>query len=421
MRQSSIIKRLVNRFKTNTSGNVAIIFALSAVPMFMAAGAALDFVRASNSKTQMQAALDAGALAAAASPDLSDSEREDIANAVFNQNFAGINGVTASTQFAIEDGAVTMSADLSMPTAFMRLAGFNTMDVGSSVTVNIPEAKTAEIVLALDYSGSMTEFVGGKQKYKSMREAASQMVEDLTEGDAAERVKFGLVPFSHQVQLTLPGRFVVGADPASDWTGCTQDRMYPHNLGTDTPDVTDDETKWGQVQAPEHSNKGCGAYVPNNLIVRPVSDDHDGVTDQLNDMVPYAWTHIALGFEFAWHLLTPNAPFTDVAPASDENNMKVIVLLTDGRQTEPAFGPGSSRNVSQGEKNLEALCENAKADGIRVITVAFDLRHQATENRLKGCATDPGKDFFIADDGAELANTFDAIKAELQEAIYIAK
>ncbi len=138
-------------------------------------------------------------------------------------------------------------------------------------------------------------------------------------------------------------------------------------------------------------------------------------------MLPYAWTHIALGFEFAWNLLSQNAPFTDVAPDGDDDTMKVIVLLTDGRQTEPSFGPGNSRNVAQGENNLETLCENAKASGIRVITVAFDLQHQNTEDRLKGCATDPDKDFFIADDGAELANTFEAIKSELQQAIYIAK
>ena len=189
MRRPSILKRMINRFKRDTSGKVAIIFALSAVPMFMAAGAALDFVRASNTQAQMQAALDAGALAAAASRDLSDSDREDLANAVFKQNYAGVNGVTPTTAFSIEDGTVVMSADMTMPTAFMRVAGLNTMDIGSSVTVNIPEPKTAEIVLALDYSGSMTEYVKGKQKYKAMREAAIQMVDDLTAGEAADRLR----------------------------------------------------------------------------------------------------------------------------------------------------------------------------------------------------------------------------------------
>ena len=421
MRQSSNIKRLYNRFKSNISGNIAIMFALSAAPMFLAAGAAVDFVRANNSQVQMQAALDAGALAAAASPDLSDEEREDLASAVFAKNFSAINGVTATTAFSIENGSISMSADMSMPTAFMRLAGLNTLDIGSSVTVSLPEMKSAEIVLALDYSGSMGEYVNGKQKYVAMQQAAVQMVEDLTAGEAADKVRFGLVPFSHHVNVTLPGKFVVGADATQNWTGCTQDRKHPHNLGVDTPEVNDDETKWGQPQASAHENIGCSGYAPRSLNVRPVSDQHDDVVSQLNDMVPYAWTHIALGFEFAWHLLSDSAPFTDVAANDDDATMKVIVLLTDGRQTEPAFGSGSSRTVSQGERNLESLCENAKSAGVRVITVAFDLQHQATENRLKGCATDPDKDFFIADDGAALANAFEEIRAELQQAIYISK
>ncbi len=421
MRYTSTIKCMVTRFRAGTSGNVAIIFALSAVPMLLAAGAALDFVQATNKQAQLQAAIDAGALAAAATPDLSDSERVDLANSVFASNFAAGSGSQATTNVIIADGAVSMSADLAVPTAFMRVAGLGSMDIASSVTVNIPEPKKAEIALALDYSWSMHSYAGSKRKYAAMRDAAIEMVEDLTDGAAADRVKFGLVPFSHHVQVTLPGKYVVGQDPASDWTGCTQDRMYPHNTTAATPDVDDDTTKWGQPHSDRPNAQGCGAYVPNSLVVRPISDDHGQVVEQLNEMFPYSYTHISLAFEFAWHLLTPNAPFTDVAPMSDDETMKVIVLLTDGRQTEYAFGPGGSRNPAKGEENLEALCENAKSGGIRVITVAFDLQHSATEDRLRNCATDPDKDFFIADDGAELSNTFDTIKAELKQAIYISK
>ena len=138
-------------------------------------------------------------------------------------------------------------------------------------------------------------------------------------------------------------------------------------------------------------------------------------------MKPNVWTHIALGFSFGWQLVAPNGLFGDVAEYNDDETMKVIVLLTDGRQTEPAFGPGSSRTVSQGENNLEELCENAKAKNVTVVTVAFDLQHQATENRLRNCSSDPDKYFFIADDGAELATSFEQIKALLQQAIYISK
>ena len=56
-----------------------------------------------------------------------------------------------------------------------------------------------------------------------------------------------------------------------------------------------------------------------------------------------------------------------------------------------------------------------------MVTVAFDLQHQSTENRLRDCSTDPDKHFFIAEDDDELAQAFQEIRAQVQEAMYISK
>ena len=63
---------LVKRFGTNQKGNVAIMFALSAVPMFLAAGACIDYARYSSNETKLQSALDSAALSAASARDLSN-------------------------------------------------------------------------------------------------------------------------------------------------------------------------------------------------------------------------------------------------------------------------------------------------------------------------------------------------------------
>ena len=175
------------------------------------------------------------------------------------------------------------------------------------------------------------------------------------------------------------------------------------------------------AHAPEHISDDCSPYEPKSLTIRPISDDRAGIVSQLEDMKPNAWTHIGLGFSFGWQLVAPNGLFGNVADYDDDETMKVIVLLTDGRQTEPSFGPGSSRTVSHGEANLEELCQNAKAKNVTVVTVAFDLQHQATEDRLRNCSSDPAKYFFIADDGAELVSAFEEIKNQLQHAIFISK
>jgi Flp pilus assembly protein TadG len=410
-------------FARNTRANTAMVFAVSLVPMLLAVGMAYDYARAVDLEARLQSSLDAGALAAAASATLSDTERASLAGFAFDENF--MSRATADLKAApwvkINRDKISMSVKVDYPTTFMRIVGIKTMKLGGSVEVAIPRDKKAEIALVLDYSGSMKEVSGGKVKYVAMREAAIKLVDDLSGKGKSDKVKFGLVPFSHHVYAALPGEYVVGGTPGKTWTGCTQDRKYPYNLSDATPVAGADASKWGQPNAKVHAGSGCDGYLPRKLVVKPIGKDFAGVKAQLEVMQPYAWTHIALGFEFGWHLLSPNAPFAGTAAYDDDETMKVLVLLTDGKQTEPAFGPGSIRNVAQGENNLSAQCVNARAEGVIVVTVAFDLQDDATKNRLRDCASDPDKYFFIAEDDDQLAAAFDQIKAALKTAIYISR
>ncbi len=160
----------------------------------------------------------------------------------------------------------------------------------------------------------------------------------------------------------------------------------------------------------------------NKLVMKPLTNDFAGLKSRLDIMTPYAWTHIALGVEFGFQMLSDN----DAVRASgvsydDEETQKFMVVLTDGAQTEPAFGPGSTRTVAQGEANLEALCTNAKAKGITMITIAYDLDDNATTNRLKNCATDPDTNFFVATSAAAVAGAFDNIKTLITAQVFVSK
>jgi hypothetical protein len=144
------------------------------------------------------------------------------------------------------------------------------------------------------------------------------------------------------------------------------------------------------------------------------------VNGQLDTMKPYAWTHIALGAEFGFHILSPNAPFTEGADYSAKNTRKFMVLLTDGMQTEPGFGPGV-RNVAQGEKNLETICGNAKAAGITILSVAYNIDDGDTVDRLRNCTTDPAKHFFEIGGDNNISAVFEEIKNQITARIYISK
>jgi len=414
---------IIRKFRTDSSGTVAIIFGIAVIPTFLAIGVATDYIRAGAVQSRLQATLDSATLAAASSKTITDAQRIDLATAMFVKNWqsdAISKDIKATPKFEISNGFITGSAKIEMPTAIMQLAGINSMDIGSDVTVTIPGEKKAEIVLVLDYSESMTEVSGGKVKYIAMRDAANKLIGDLNK-EIPDKIKVGLVPFSHHVYVTLPKSYVLGQTGTGNWTGCTQDRKYPYNLDDTTPISTNDSTKWGQPQAPDHISYGCSAYPTNNLKVLPLTTDINAVTQQLNKMKPYAFTHIALGVEFGFHVLSPNAPFSEGAEYTDKQTQKFMVVLTDGRQTEPAFGKGSTRTVTQGEKNLVSLCQATKDKGITMITVAFDLDDQATKDRLSQCSSDPSKYFFIAEDDAEVAKAFEDIKKQITAQVFLSK
>ena len=414
------IATTVRRFIRSQRGDTAILFALSLVPMLLAAGAAIDYMRYSTAQSELQVALDASALAAAAATNLSNSGRVTAAEQAFARNIQGTSlaGATVIRDFKIGKGAVDASASFVMPTSLMRIAGLNTMAVDAVTEVIISGKQKAEIALVLDYSGSMTDVLGGQVKYVAMKNAAKKLVKDLVDANP-KNVKFGLVPFSHHVWVTLPKSAVLGQTGGGTWTGCTQDRKYPYNLTDDAPDGNDD-SKWGQPIAAMHKSYGCAAYVPNNLTVTPLTDDFKAVNNQLDAMVPYMYTHIALGAEFGFHVLSPNLPFGQAASYSDKTTKKFMVLLTDGTQTEPAFGPGI-RNIVQGDSNLTAICGNAKGKGITVITIAYNIDDTATVNRLRDCTSDPAKDFFQIDSDNNVAGAFEEIKKQIASAVRIGK
>ncbi len=411
---------VVHRFAFNQKGASTVTFALAIVPVLLGAGFAIDYARYANAQTGLQSALDSGALAVAAAANLSDVQRIAAGESTFAQNLTttSLDGATVTRSFKLNGSTVEAKASFDLPVSLMQLAGFSAMTVDVETAISIPGKKKAEVVLVLDYSGSMTEKLGGQVKYVAMKNAAKSLVNELAASNP-KNVKIGLVPFSHHVWVTLPKQYVVGQTGSGTWTGCTQDRQSPYNL-TDATPTSVDASKWGQPIAKVHASSGCGAYVPNNLTVLPLTNDFTAIGKQLDAMKPYAWTHIALGAEFGFHLLSPDAPYTEGAAYNDKTTKKVMVLLTDGEQTEPGFGSGS-RSVAAGEKNLEAICANAKAHGITVMTIAYNIDDSATVDRLRNCTSDSVKNFFNIDSGNNVASAFEEIKKQITAQVRIGK
>jgi Flp pilus assembly protein TadG len=421
MRLTQKIANTFNRYAKAEGGTTAILFAVSLIPMLAAAGAAIDFISFYNTRNHMQAALDAGSLAGATASGASTADRVQIATDTFNANMnaADLANSTIKVNFKPNAKTVEGTASLQMPTTLMSLVGIDAMDVGANSEVSIPTNKNAEIAFVLDYSGSMTEYAGGEVKYVAMRDAVTKLVNNLTATNS-DKLKFALVPFSDQVLTDIPNQFVYGQAGPGMWTGCTLDNPSPYNL-TDVPPTSGDGSKWNQ---PVSRRSICSVYASNNLKLRPLSNDFSGLKSQIASMTPYHYTHIALGVQFGYQVLSPNGIFNasgKVAKYNDSNTIKYLVVLTDGEQTQEAFGPGGVRNKEQGESNLVSLCNNAKADGIQILTMAVGIPDAATNARLQNCASDAGKNFFMINTADDMAQAFTTITGQIAQQAYLSK
>lgn len=448
---------VLRRFGARDEGSTTPIFALCAIPLVFAAGIAIDTSRQSTARVQVQAATDAAALAAAAAYGVGSENYTAVANAYFTKTvsqFPDLASANIATNVSVDttNNTLTMTATGAIPTTLTRIGGYDAMPLAASdtagggggagaaatgggtssggtisSTVSLPvfsDHHKGQIILVMDYSSSMDEYIGGKRKYATMRDEAAKLVNNLSQNQTNQDVEFGLVPFSHAVRVTMPNNFYYGKTGTSSSTYCIDDRNYPYNLSASTP-VTSTTNN-----ASKFFTTSCSYFSSKSLNVRPLSLNHSGTVSQINSMTPYGNTHIALGMETAWHLLTPNAPY--VATENEEETLKAVVLLTDGQQTSPGNGPNNILSVAQAETNLEEQCRLMKAAGIRVVTVSFDLPDAQTQNRLKACASDnlekkvaagepTPKYYFSANTNEELASAFGIIRDSLARNMYLSK
>jgi Flp pilus assembly protein TadG len=139
-------------------GNVAMIFALAALPIFVAGGAGIDLSRALAVRSKLYAAVDAAALAVASKNGLSASDAQVLGQQYFNANY-GLNpsfGKPQGVNVALANHSVTVSVATDMPTTLMNVVGFQHVNLTASSNVVWGQTKIW-VGLALDNTGSMCQ------------------------------------------------------------------------------------------------------------------------------------------------------------------------------------------------------------------------------------------------------------------------
>ncbi len=250
----------LSRLRANEAGNVMIIGAALIIPMVALVGGAVDMSRLYATRTRLQAACDAGALAGrrtmgtdtwAANSNRANTHAEKVFALNFKAgSFASLNEDVTYTEAG---GTVTGNATADVPMTLMRVFGMPTSTITLSCTSNMVIPNT-DVMFVLDTTGSMagTKITGLKRAVKCFYEAlARENTDAVCETSAGEtpptggissavQLRFGFMPYATNVNVgkLLPTAYF--ADQA-DYQSRTVDTIpvWGYTIGAES------STTWG--------------------------------------------------------------------------------------------------------------------------------------------------------------------------------
>ena len=438
---------LITRLLENNRGSVAPLFALAIVPILGTIGAAVDYSRAGAARSSMQAAVDATALAMAKeATGLSASQLQTKATAHFNALFTrtDVSGATVTATYSSTNGSqVVVSGNGAITTSFLGVLGIHSVDIGSSSTVKWGSSRL-RVALALDNTGSMSS----SGKMSALKTATKNLLSQLkSAATVAGDVYVSIVPFSRDVNVgasnytqnwidwttwnTQNGSYSGGSGggcngwgwggggcngngwgnngghgggssgtwtPANHntWNGCIMDRAQDYDTKNTTPTTSNTSTLF-----PAEQYSSCP------VAMMGLSYDWPALNAKVDSMYPAGNTNITIGLAWGWQSLTAGAPLN--APAEDPNYQyqKVIILLTDGQNTQNRFGSSQSAIDARTKK----ACDNIKAAGAVIYTV---LVMQGNQSLLQQCASDSSKYFYLTS-ASQLVAAFNQIGTSLSK------
>ena len=290
--------------QSDRSGNVAIIFAIAAIPVFGAVATAVDYSRANSARTAMQVALDAAALTVAKeAANLASGQVQIKAKSYFDAQFNRPDVQQLKLSFSMVtngpgDFTVVAEATGYIDTSIARVIGKATIDLRTTAQVRWG-FKALELALALDNTGSMAQ----KNKITEMKSAVKLLFSILkTNSKVPGDTKIAVIPFNTVVNI---GADYVDASWMSfdstvtkaNWNGCVADRDQPNDVKDTTP------------------NGGAATLFPAAQCATlaralPLTGDWDALNAMVDTMTPTGSTNVTIGMAWGWHALTQKEPFT---------------------------------------------------------------------------------------------------------------
>lgn len=453
------LKRALTRFRAERSGNVAITFAIASLPVIGIVGAAVDYSHANAVKAAMQASLDSTALmlakdAATVSNGTLQANALNYFKALFTRPEA--QNITVSASYTATGGSkVVVNGSATVPTMFLGIIGTSSITVNGSSTTAWGTTRL-RVALALDNTGSMSD----DGKMTALKSATKNLLTQLkgaatNDGD----VYVSIIPFSKDVNIgstNYAATYIdwtdwdaantssssssfclngwlwngssfsyVGTCPTSSsahntWNGCITDRG-----GSSAPDSNNYDQKITAPGTTAASKFPAEQYSACPVAMKGLTYDWTSMNSLVDSMQPNGSTNQPIGLVWAWQSLVGGGPLT--MPAKDPNYTytDVIILLSDGLNTQDRwYGNGSNTSTQVDSRMYNSsgagTCANIKTAGVTLYTIQVNTGGDPTSTLLQNCAGGPDKfsdttKFFQVTASSGIATVFNAIGTNLTQ------
>jgi Flp pilus assembly protein TadG len=407
--------RLINIFshwRTDQRGVTAISVSLIIMPVLVVLSLATDYALVTRQRSALQHIVDAAAIAMARDSDIGTLSPGQVNTRAtqYAQAMASttpVEGLNVSATVSATE--IHIDAGGNVRLNFGAFLGQDTMAVSTAVTVQRAIARSLEVALALDNTGSMND----AGKIVELKKAVKAMVAYLNDPSRNQgQIKMAMVPFNTNVRINpahIATSYLYRAPPMG-WDGCITDRDAGYNTNDTPPQAGVDASKfhWGIWRwlygSWDYWPVACGSLA--QMI--PLTTNLLSIDAAVDGLVAGGATNVTIGVEWGLHALTASEPLSQAAADGTPNLVKALILLTDGMNTADRFGDNNGGQIDQ--RTLEA-CTSAKAKGLTLFVIRL-IDGNAT--LLQSCAS-ASENYFDVSDATQLTPLFENISTQLNK------
>ena len=451
-----IVTAKLRMFSRDEHGGIAMIFAITAMVMIAMIGLVIDYSRAVEAKTTLQASIDSAALAAGIKAkqekNISDGELKSFVLSYLKDQpsshiFEKIKHVDVKT---LNNDIMHIEALGQIKNLFGQIFSMPTMDVSAHARVD-RRIGGIEVAMVLDTTSSMSG-----TKIESLKSSAKLFVDSLT--SEVSNTKIAIVPFAQYVNVGLEYRSYKWLDVPNDYSEVVEQCTNNREILEKTNCRTVTATGYNDGVPYEYTYEQCDIiYGPDNIVcsdltvnhvwrgcvgsrnhplnvedtspstpipglldawcgksLQPLTDVKTTLYSKIDSLNATGNTYIPAGLMWGWRVLSKDVPFTEglsAEKAAKEGVRKVVVLMTDGFNTLKPYYPrhgGDGQDSTIADGLTSELCTNIKAASIDIYAVTYDVTDAGVKDLLRNCSSGPDY-YFDATGSNQLAQTFQKI------------